>query len=83
MKIPDNLLKTECCTDEGIELRIQEAAYYAWINGGCPIGRSIEFWCIAEREVVGATMSDAYDALAECDKELGFNLQNKWKNTSS
>lgn len=30
---------------------IATAAYYQWVNAGCPTGRDQEFWLKAEREL--------------------------------
>jgi hypothetical protein len=31
--------------------RIQELAYYNWQNAGSPMGRCMEFWLEAEKEI--------------------------------
>lgn len=32
-------------------LKIQELAYYKWQNAGSPMGRCMEFWLAAEKEI--------------------------------
>ena len=40
---------------------LSEAAYYNWLNAGCPDGRSTEFWCEAERQIFGYTSDEWYE----------------------
>jgi hypothetical protein len=29
---------------------VRTSAYYGWLNAGCPDGRQLDFWLLAERE---------------------------------
>jgi hypothetical protein len=38
--------------------RVQEAAYFVWLNAGCPVGTSMSDWLAAHRQI-----SDAFNPL--------------------
>lgn len=41
--------------------QINQAAYFNWINAGCPWGRAEEFWYMAERQINGGTEEELND----------------------
>lgn len=48
---------------------IREAAYFNWQNAGCPEGRDVEFWNEAERQIVGYTCHELYEAYEQQRRE--------------
>lgn len=49
----DSLMNTtdSICADENL---VRDAAYFLWLNHGCPCGRDLEFWNLAKQELAEA-----------------------------
>jgi hypothetical protein len=45
--------------DNRVDEELHELAYFKWLDAGKPEGRTLEFWCEAERDMFGCT-SDEY-----------------------
>jgi hypothetical protein len=55
----------KCSGGADLEKQVKEAAYFGWLNAGRPSGRDLEFWCQAERQIVGGTADECYRDFVE------------------
>jgi Protein of unknown function (DUF2934) len=63
----------------GDENAVREAAYFLWLDNGCPCGRDLEFWTSAEKKLLeakpvpGSTASELMETASYFRaKEPGF-----------
>jgi len=47
------------------EADVRQAAYFNWLNAGCPEGRDEEFWLEAERQTFGYTSDEFYERMED------------------
>lgn len=50
-----NLLRSKNALKPDLQIvsTIRESAYFLWVEAGKPEGRDLEFWCKAERKILG------------------------------
>ena len=52
-----------------------EAAYFNWLNAGCPEGRDLEFWLAGEEEIYGPPWWNLSEIEMDTNWDLAVNCE--------
>ncbi len=67
MDLPPELKDRAEALDEGQRDAIEKRAYALWEEAGRPEGRALDYWILAEQEIVNQSSAGEEDPLAALD----------------